>query len=246
MNETRAHRLVPLLALAVLSSGCASHREVASVPSGNISVVDGGALPAPNPFDYRANARPFLIGPLDIVDITVFANDDLKVEDAQVDASGRLSFPLIGVVEVAGKSPEEAALLIAQSLRGAYFKDPKVTVTLKETVSQTVAVNGEVKKPGIYPVTSDMTLLKVIARAEGWTEFSKKREVLVFRTVGSKKYGAIFDVRSIERGLYEDPQIFPHDTVVVGDSQAKRNLKNIYTVAPSLLAPLIFLLDSNN
>ena len=81
-----------------------------------------------------------------------------------------------------------------------------------------------------------MTLLKAIARAEGWTEFSKKREVLVFRKVGGQQYAALYDAKAIERGQYSDPELYPNDTVVVGDSQARRNLKDLFGIELDLEA----------
>lgn len=186
-----------------------------------------------------------MVGPYDVLDISVFGNEDLRVEQVQVDASGRINFPLVGAVDVAGKTPRQVAESIELSLRGRFIKNPQATVNLRETASQVVAISGEVKRPGIYPIVGEMTLLKVIAKAEGWTEFSKKGEVVVLRTVGGKKYAALYNVDSIEKGNYPDPRLYANDTVVVGDSQAKRNLKNLYTIAPALLAPLIFLLDSN-
>jgi len=210
-----------------------------------LSFVGGGDLPSPTQADYSAANMPFTLGPYDVVDVEVFANEDLKATDIEVDPSGRITFPLVGTIEVGGKTPSEAARAIEAGLRKQYFRDPRVSVNVKKAASQVVSVSGEIKRPGIYPIVGQMTLLKAIARAEGWTEFSKKREVIVFREVDNKRYAALYDVKAIERGQYLDPKLFPNDTVVVGDSQARRNMKDILTAAPPVIAPLIFLLDSN-
>jgi polysaccharide biosynthesis/export protein len=210
-----------------------------------LSFVGGGELPSPGRADYSAAEMPFTLGPYDVVDIEVFANEDLRARDIEVDPSGRITFPLVGTIEVGGKTPGEAAKVIEAGLRQQYFRDPRVSINVKKAASQVVSISGEIRKPGIYPIVGDMTLLKAIARAEGWTEFSKKREVIVFREVDNKRYAALYDVKAIERGQYPDPRLFPNDTVVVGDSQARRNMKDILTAAPPVIAPLIFLLDSN-
>lgn len=209
-------------------------------------MVEADALPLPSSQDALASKTAFLLGPFDYIDIRVFGNPELDIERVQIDASGRIVFPLIGNIEIAGLTPSDASRLIADGLKGKYLRNPSVSVNLKETASQTIAISGEVKRPGIYPLVGDMTLMKAIARAEGWTEFSKKREVIVFRRVDGKQYGALYDAKAIERGNYADPTIYRDDVIIVGDSQARRNLKDILTAAPPLVAPLIFLLDSNN
>lgn len=237
--------LVPVMA-ALLASACSTGGAVQIGGASNLAVVPSDSLPAPTAGDYAAAARPFIIGPYDVVSIDVFGNEDLNLREIQVDAGGRITFPLIGTVEMAGKTPGEAARTIESMLKGRYLRNPQVTVNLTETSSQVIAISGEIKKPGIYPIVGDMTLLKAIARAEGWTEFSKKREVLVFRKVGGQQYAALYDAKAIERGQYADPELYPNDTVVVGDSQARRNMKDLITVVPPIVGPLIFLLGNNN
>jgi polysaccharide export outer membrane protein len=242
----KARKFFVPAAAALVCAACASSGSVNVVGgASDLTLVSSDALPSPTAQDYAAAARPFIIGPYDIMSIDVFGNEDLKLEEIQVDAGGRIAFPLIGAVDVAGKTPTEAARAIETLLRGRFLRNPQVTVSMKEIASQVVAISGEIKKPGIYPIVGDMTLLKAIARAEGWTEFSKKREVLVFRKVGGQQYAALYDVKAIERGQYADPELYANDTVVVGDSQARRNLKDIFTVAPPIVGPLIFLLGNN-
>ncbi|MGQ2944302.1 MAG: polysaccharide biosynthesis/export family protein [Blastomonas fulva] len=245
MFERARMVFVPLVA-ALISTACASGGPVQLGGAANLSLVQADALPVPTSADYGASQRPFIVGPYDMLSIDVFGNEDLKADEIQVDAGGRITFPLIGTVEVAGKTPGEIARTMESMLKGRYLRNPQVTVNLKETASQVVAISGEIKKPGIYPIVGDMTLLKAIARAEGWTEFSKKREVLVFRKVGGQQYAALYDAKAIERGQYADPELYPNDTVVVGDSQARRNMKDLFTVVPPIVGPLIFLLGNNN
>ncbi|MGQ3229683.1 MAG: polysaccharide biosynthesis/export family protein [Blastomonas fulva] len=234
-----------VIAVALACSACATDGVVPHGGASGLTMVDSGSLPVPSSADFAASATPFIVGPYDVLDIDVYGNEDLRMQQIQVDAGGRITFPLIGTVEVAGNTPRQIAQNIEQMLRGRFLRNPQVTVNLRETASQVVAISGEIKRPGIYPIVGDMTLLKAIARAEGWTEFSQKREVLVFRKVGGLQYAALYDVKAIERGQYADPELFANDTVVVGDSQARRNLKDIFTVAPPLLGPLIFLLGNN-
>lgn len=231
---------------ALVMMGCVSGKSASIGGASGLAMVNSTELPPPSPADFMASSNPAVIGPYDVIDVSVYGQDDLALKDIQVDAGGRIAFPFVGTVDVAGLTPSEAAGIVESQLRGRFIRNPVVTINLKKTASQVVSIGGEVKRPGIYPLVGDMTLLKAIARAEGWTEFSKRREVIVYRKIGGKQYGAIYDVKAIEAGRYADPPLYSNDTVVVGFSQAQRNLRDIYTVAPALLAPLIFLLDSNN
>ncbi|QIG54279.1 polysaccharide export protein [Altererythrobacter sp. BO-6] len=232
------------IGLALLLAGCASSSpDIGGAPG--LEVVAGDALPEPTVADLAANERPYRVGPFDILTIDVFGSEELSKKEVQVDASGRMTFPLIGTLEVAGRTPGEVGEMMADRFRGRYIHDPQVTVNLKEIVSQTVTISGEVKKAGVYPIVGRMTLMTAIASAEGWTEFSKKGEVVVLRTVEGQDYAALYDVRAIEKGRYADPEIFASDVVVVGNSNSRRIFKDFLAATP-LLAPVVLLLDRNN
>ena len=233
-----------LVCLGVILGGCASSSPSIGGAFG-LEVVQGDALPKPTIADLSADERPYRVGPFDILTIDVFGSEELSKKEVQVDASGRITFPLIGTIEVAGKTPGEVGGQMANLFRGRYIYDPQVTVNLKEIVSQTVTISGEVKKAGVYPIVGRMTLITAIASAEGWTEFSKKGEVVVLRTVGGRDFAALYDVRAIEKGRYGDPEIFANDIVVVGESRSRRIFRDFLTASP-LLAPVVLLLDRNN
>lgn len=204
-----------------------------------LKLVQTGDLPAPGVEDLRASDRPYRVGPFDKLTIDVFGSADLSNREVQVDASGRITFPLIGTIEVAGKTPGEIGDTMASLFRGRFIKNPQVTVNLKEIVSQTVTIGGEVKKPGVYPIVGRMTLMTAIASAEGWTDISNKGNVVVFRTVGKTEFAAVYNVKAIERGTYSDPEIFANDIVMVGESQSRKIWKDFLGASP-LLAPLIY------
>lgn len=231
-----------ILSLAVVLGGCASTAKFGERP--NVAVIEGDRLPPPENRDLLAHDRAYLIGPFDKLSIDVFGIDELNRE-VQTDASGRISVPLVGVVEAAGKTPEEVARLIEDRLRGAYVRDPQVSVNLKETVSQVVTVDGEVREPGLYPVVGRMTLMRAIATAKGAGEFAKLNQVVIFRTVNGQKMAALYDLKAIRLGNYDDPEIFANDVIVVGNSQARRIFKDFLQAAPLLSAPIIGLIQRN-
>jgi polysaccharide export outer membrane protein len=207
-----------------------------------LTVVDSGVLPEPLRQDLSSPDRLALIGPLDVIYVDVF-NVDALSRELQVDASGRISIPLIGSIDAGGKTREELADLIASSLRDRYVRDPQVTVNIRSSVSQVVTVDGEVTEPGLYPVTNQMTLMRAISSAKGVSEFAKLDDVVILRKVNGQKVAGLYNVTAIRRGLYSDPPIYANDLITVGDSPRRRLFQNLIAATPLLTAPLILLLQ---
>lgn len=234
-------RLSGALATILALSACAGREPLRSTPQ--LTVVEGtSVLPAPGRADLTANDRPALIGPLDTIEVDVFNVPELRRE-IQVDASGRISMPLIGTVDARGKTAGELASAIENALRGRYVRNPEVTVNIKSSVSQVVTIDGQVVEPGLYPVTNQMTLLRAVASAKGLSEFAREDDVVVLRTVEGRRMAGLYNMGAIRRGAYEDPAIYANDVIVVGDSPARRRFRDIVSVAPLLAAPLVALLQ---
>lgn len=231
----------PAILAALLVAGCASTPPLGGSP--NIRIApDQSVLPPPYPVDLSSVDRPYLIGPFDKLTIDVYGIEDLSKREIQADASGRISFPLIGVVEAAGKTPGQLADTIGARLRMNFVRNPQVTVNLMETGSQRVTVDGQVTEPGLYPVVGRTTLMRVIAQAKGATEFAQLRHVVIFRSVQGQKMAAVYDLAAIRNGAYDDPEIFANDLVVVGDNANRRFLKDAMQLLPTFTGPLVLLL----
>lgn len=238
--------LLTIVAVAALGlcTGCGGRTVLGGAPG--LNVVQGDALPPPTRADSTVVARDYLIGPFDKLTVDVFGIKELSQFKVQTDGAGRFAFPLAGTIEAAGHTPTEVAGLIAGRLRGRYVRDPQVSVNLEETVSQVMAVNGEVVQPGLYPVVGNMTLIRAIATAKGTTEFAKMSDVVVFRTVNGQKMAALYNLKMIQRGAYADPDIFANDVVVVGNSEARRIFKDVLQAAPLITTPIIAYLNNRN
>ncbi len=209
-----------------------------------ITRLSSEILPPPTRADLASSTESYLLGAYDEIRIDVFGIPALSNQSFQIDTSGRISFPLAGTVEVAGKTPKEVADILQSRLRVAYVRNPQVTVNLTKVVSQVVTIEGEVKEPGIYPIFTNMTLLKAVASARGTTEYSKLDDVVVFRTVNGKSYAALYNLRSIRNGGYQDPRIYSGDVVMVGESRGRRLFKDFLQIAPLLSTPIIVALQN--
>lgn len=128
--------------------------------------------PAPMPAAVSPPAaeasREYVLGPGDIVRISVFQNPDLTTE-GRVSETGALTFPLIGSVPLGGRTVSAAEALIAERLReGGFVLQPQVTVLPVQIRGNQVAVLGHVNKPGRYPLdTFNVRVTDMLANAGG-------------------------------------------------------------------------------
>lgn len=224
--------------VATLLLGACAKPTIGADPS--LQVVQEAELPEPTRADFIASERPYLVGPFDKLKIDVFGVEQLQEKEYQIDASGRLSFPFAGTIAAGGLTPQEISAELANRLRDNIIRDPQVTVNLMETISRLVTVEGAVRRPGRYPVIGEMTLLRTIAVAEGTTDVARLETVLIFREVDGRSYAGAYDLKAIRQGNYPDPEVYPNDVVVVGDSATRRLFRDL---SPLLVSPLVVLLQ---
>jgi polysaccharide export outer membrane protein len=108
--------------------------------------------------------QEYKVGAADVLEITIYGQPDLS-RTITVLQDGTINFPLIGNINVAGKSAGDIAKLIRDLLEKDYLYNPYVTVTVKEYRSKKVSVLGNVKEPGIYYLEGPTTLLDIISKA---------------------------------------------------------------------------------
>ncbi len=120
----------------------------------------------------------YLLGPEDVVEITVWGHDDLK-RTASVSIEGAISFPMLGEIKAAGKSTQTLEKELAKRLGDGFIVNPQVTVAVKEFNSQKVFVMGEVNKAGLYPVTKENNLLYILSQAGGPTKDAGDEVVII-------------------------------------------------------------------
>lgn len=171
---------------------------------------------APGGASYR-------IGPLDVVEVSVFKVPELS-KVLQVSETGAINFPLIGDVSASGKTSRELELELARVLGEKYLQNPQIGVIVKEFNSQKITVEGEVKKPGVFPLPGNgVTLLQSIALAQGLSDLNDG-DVVVFRVENGKRAAARFSISELRGGSVSDPKLQPNDVVVVGTSAIKESL----------------------
>ena len=203
-------------------------------------VAELSSLPAPSAQDYATGRVDDQARPLDQLNVAVFGVPELT-RTVRVSNGGTIDFPLIGAVQANGRSLAEIGFEIESRLSGTYVRNPDVTVEFGERVGQVLTVGGEVGRPGQVPVLQSTTLMEAVAMAGGRTTFSRLSEVLVFREVGGQRYIGVYDLVAIQRGNYPDPQVYPNDIIMVGDSPNRRMMADVLQYTQLLTSPLILL-----
>jgi len=159
----------------------------------------------------------YIIGPEDVLDITVWKNADLS-KTVQVRPDGRISLPLIGDVVAVSRTSSQLTEEISTRLK-AYMENPTVSIVVKEVNSYAIFVLGEVVKPGRYPLKSKTTLLQAVTLASGFTPVASRNKIVIFRFARDgeplTKIKASYDDIVLRDGTNQNIELKPGDTIVV-------------------------------
>lgn len=244
MNQRSLRVKIMSGALAiVLLSSCAGTPPLGGEAGQGLQVVNATEMSPPLGIDTSVPQRPYLLGPSDEILVDVIGVDELKERKFQLDGAGNVSIPLAGTLNAAGKTAEQFGQQVALRLRQSYVREPLVSVNLSEARSRYVTIDGQVAKPGNYPVVGRTSLMQAVARAEGTGEFAKLSDVVIFRTVGADQMVALYDLGAIRRGAYADPEVFSGDVIVVGEARGRRMFQQIVQAGTLLVSPVVALIQ---
>jgi polysaccharide biosynthesis/export protein len=159
-------------------------------------------------------AAEYVIRPGDILQLVVWKEPDLT-RDVTVRLDGRITVPLLGDVDAAGRTPAQLGGDLGKGLT-RYVAAPVVTVGVSQANSSKVYVLGQVVQPGAFPLTSRMTVLQALALAGGFKEFAKTERIVVIREAAPKA-PITMNYKRVEAGddLGQNVMLLPGDTIVV-------------------------------
>ena len=187
--------------------------------------ADGAAAPLSSAAAVGADYR---IGPSDLLDFDVYGVPDMQ-RTVRVNASGVVSLPLIGPVALAGMTTAQAEAVIAQKYEKDFLQNPQVSLFIKEFTSQRITIEGAVARPGIYPVTGTLTLLRALALAGGGGQYALLNEVMLFRSGSALEANTqMFDLEKIRTGEIADPIINADDVIVVKRDPKRTALRDSF------------------
>jgi polysaccharide export outer membrane protein len=145
--------------------------------------VSAGMATSPGTPTASSGAAPhdnsFVIGNDDRLAINVWKEPDLT-RTIPVRSDGKISLPLLGEVQAAGRTPLQLEQDIATKLKD-YITAPEVTVIVEQINSQKFNILGQVAKPGSYPLSAATTVLDAIAAAGGFKDFAKQKAIYILR-----------------------------------------------------------------
>ena len=125
----------------------------------------------------------YMIGPEDVLDVSVWDNDALT-RTVPVRPDGKISLPLLNDVQAAGLTPMQLRETLTKGLT-EYMPSPAVSVLVREIHSFKVAVIGNVKTAGRYEIKDRATVLDLLAMAGGLTEYAERGRIVVMRQNGT-------------------------------------------------------------
>lgn len=119
---------------------------------------------------FADNNEAYRIGPQDILSLSIYAGGEIQHQiKLHVSNDGFVKVPLLGSIKAVGLDASQLEDKITAPLAAEYFVNPQVTVVVEGYHSLKYFISGAVNSPGLYEMTSQATLLELIAKAGGAT-----------------------------------------------------------------------------
>ncbi len=174
---------------------------------------------------YRRFHNTYKLGANDEIAIRVLGQPEYSIEKIKISPVGRIFHPLLGDVEVAGRTVPQLIEELTKDL-AEYLLNPKISIALLETRSAKVGVLGEVLRPGILIMNEPMRILDAIKEAGGLTDYGNKSNVIVYRQENNGRIGTHeVNLKKLLEGKSsssENIELQPGDTVMVTGNMRKK------------------------
>jgi polysaccharide biosynthesis/export protein len=161
-----------ILGLAVAGTACLfgqDQERVTPIPSTSETLANPASHEAqslPNVSAERNVSSDYLIGPEDVLQITVFDVPDLN-ETVRVANDGTIVVPLLGQIEASGLTADGLRDRLESELGKNLLQNPQVSVFVQQFHARPVSIVGAVEKPGIYQITGPRSLVEMLSLAGG-------------------------------------------------------------------------------
>jgi polysaccharide export outer membrane protein len=192
----------------------------AGAPAVKAADGDASTLSSSPYIPSAAVSSTYRLSPYDVIDVSVYNEEDLR-SHSRLGADGTVLLPLIGSVDLEGKTVSEANDIIQKRYAEGFVKDPHVLVTVVEYRRATFSILGQVQRPGIYeiPEGGHMSIVDAILMAGGFTRTAAQNNVRVKRMVKSK--AVVLKVKAGSMADHDDIapfEIEPGDVIKVNES----------------------------
>jgi polysaccharide export outer membrane protein len=158
-----------------------------------------------------ADSKTYKVGPEDVLYVRVWHEPDFT-GPVSVHNDGKFTLPLVGDLQAGGLTPFQIEQNVSTAL-SKYIVKPLVTVIVQEVRSKRYYLDGEVARPGEYPLVAPTTVLEAISKAGGMGGFANEKKIYILR--GSKRIP--FNYKEVIRGknMNQNIQLENDDHIVV-------------------------------
>jgi polysaccharide export outer membrane protein len=155
--------------------------------------------------------KTYVIGPEDVLHVDVWREAQFT-RPAGVRPDGKITMPMIGDIQAAGLTPERLAAQLKQGL-AELIRNPEVTVTVVQVNSKRFTIQGEVNRPGVFPLITPIKIFDALGQAGGFRDFANKKNIIIIR--GSTRLK--FNWNDVLKGKKMEQNVFvePGDVIVV-------------------------------
>ena len=159
--------------------------------------------------------EPYRLNPGDILRISVW-NEDALQQEVMVLPDGSISFPLVGILQVANRTPEQIQQEIKKKL-SRLIPDPEINLTVSAVEGNNIFIIGKVIRPGRFPMNRPTDVVQALSLAGGFTPYAKTEDIQILRRTGKKQKVINFDYSKIAEGKALESNILLQsgDTIVV-------------------------------
>ncbi len=170
-----------------------------------------------SPSDAAAAADPatYVIGPLDVLQISVWKEPEMSTPSVPVRPDGKISLPLLGDIQASGLTPTQLSSVLAEDAK-KFVQDPQITVVVTAINSKRVYILGEVGHAGPMGLLPEMSVLQAISSAGGLSQYANAKKIYVLRPVNGAQQRIPFNYKLALKGdAKQDILLQPGDTIIV-------------------------------
>lgn len=145
-------------------------------------------------------AEEYRIAPPDVLEISIWGEPELQRANLVVRPDGKVSFPLVGDLEVAGKTTAEVKEQLESAIQ-QYIPQASASVIVTQMGSMQFYVLGKVARPGMFNIATELNVLQALSMAGGLTPFAKEGDIVIVRTQADGRTVRLpFDYNAVKSG----------------------------------------------
>lgn len=165
--------------------------------------------------------KAHLIGSQDVLTLSIYAGGELQQEvDLTVSYENMVNVPFIGPVKAEKLTISELEVRIVEALKKDYFVDPQVHIYIKgyHSLRNSISVEGEVKKPGVYDYQRGITALNACIMAGGFDKFAAPNRARIIRKEDDKQVVIKINLNDVKEGKIPDIELKPGDLILIPET----------------------------